>query len=123
MKTKQNALTAFIRRCCANWDTPGKSCTHTDGPCLVAMGKPCKYFERSVFLIADPSYRFATETAQYETLLALYLKINPNLQQTEPEKIRVCECGIPLKPRRRMCDKCQKARYLEAKRKWKKKAG
>ncbi len=119
MKTKQNALTAFARRHCANWNVPDKSCTPTGGPCLISQGKPCRYFERSVFRICDPSCKFATETAQYETLLDLYLKINPNLQQTEPEKIRLCDCGIPLKPRRRVCDKCQKARSLEAKRKWK----
>ena len=108
MKTKQNALTAFVRRHCANWSVPDKYCTNIDGPCCIAQGKRCRYFEESVFKICDPSYRYATETGQYETLLALYLKINPNLQQTEPEKIRLCDCGTPLKPRRRICDICQK---------------
>ncbi|MEE9371103.1 MAG: hypothetical protein V3W45_06495 [Sedimentisphaerales bacterium] len=123
-KVHRNALTTFVRKHCANWDTSSKTCIGVDGEilfhegdCLVAQNKPCLYFEKSVFPICDPSYKYATETAQYETLLDLYLKINPNIIQTEAENIRLCDCGLPLKPRRRVCDKCAQKRRREAYRK------
>lgn len=128
-KVHRNALTTFVRKHCANWDKSSKTCIGVDGeilfnegPCLVAMGKPCAYFEKAVFPICDPLYRYATETAQYETLLGLYVKINPHVIQTEAEKLRLCDCGTPLKPRRRVCDECQKRNKKEARRKWRKTA-
>ncbi len=125
---RQNTLTAFIRKYCANWDASSKLCVGVDGgtlfhegDCLIAKDKRCEYFEQSVFPIANPSYRYATETAQYETLLDLYLKINPNMLQAEAGNTRLCECGSPLKPRRRVCDKCAQKRRREAYRKAKRK--
>ena len=116
---RQNALTRFAREHCANWDAGQGACVGVDaevvfhqGLCLLAMDKPCKYFERAVFPTCNPSYRYATAADKYDTLLALYLKINPNLLQSDATP-RLCECGELLKERRRLCDKCQNRRRKE----------
>lgn len=117
---RQNALTAFARENCGNWDAGQLACIGVDGgkvfhegPCLLAQGKSCRYFEKSVFPICDPAYRYATETNKYQTILGLYLKINPNLMQSDAAA-RLCECGEPLKERRRYCDKCRIRRQKSA---------
>lgn len=121
---KQGPLTAFIRKHCANWDGSGKSCIGVDGnnlfhegACLIGQGKPCAYFEKAVFPICDPSYRYASETEQYQVLLDLYFGINPDIPQVRAQKVRLCGCGTPLKPRRRVCDKCAEKRRRTSRRK------
>jgi len=114
-KIRGNALTRFAREHCANWDPGQGECVSTpyEGPCLLAQGKQCEYFEKAAFPICDPSYRYATEIGKYDKLSALYLDISPNMAQRKTTA-RFCECGAPLKKRRQYCDKCRIQRQKNA---------
>lgn len=118
-------LIGFVNEFCGN--RTEKGCTGVtnkhqlfhEGSCLIAQGKPCKFFETTVLPICDPAYKYATEPGSYQVILAAYLKINPNLRQNDEQNVRLCKCGKALLPRKRLCPKCQKDQRQKAYRQYK----
>ena len=118
---RRNVLTSFSRENCSNWN--GDKCIGVDGivlfnegPCLVMLGKPCPYFEKSVFPLCDPAYPYADAKAvkQYGLLVKLYRKCNPNVVESEEVDVRLCDCGASLLSRQRVCEKCRRRRRLDS---------
>lgn len=105
---KSNALTAFVRKYCTDYSANENLCIgRRTGTCLIMQGKPCKHFKDAVFPLCDPGYKYAIVPEKYETLLALYKKLDVNVVESDVD-IRRCGCGVPLKPRQRYCVKCSK---------------
>ena len=104
------SLGNFARRHCANYNTtngcyltekvdwsvePPKA---TAGPCLVAEGKPCSYFKRSILPARDVPQKIRGD----------YYFIDSSIMVPTA---RTCpECGETLPPRRRVCEKCCRKR-------------
>ena len=121
-----NALTKFVRNECACWDKYGKRCIGVDvynrtfraeGPCWVMHGKPCEYFRKYVLCpegYSYPNIAFQKSHAYEKKVRRLYNKID----KTEvviagrrcPGAHEGKECGAPLLPRRRYCDRCRDRR-------------
>lgn len=112
-------LKGFTKKWCANITDSGncllcqtacknRDCTFcTDdkyGQCKILQGKPCLYFERHV--LGPPNYRYPLPHYDYQKLFDQYGELNKRFK-TVDVTIRLCDCGEPLLPRRRLCDKCQ----------------
>ena len=123
-------LTSFIKKYCSNWSTTCRMCVGVDGtklfnegPCRVLKGKPCKYFEKSVFPICDPNYKFAILSLKYEDISYQYGTISGNIGAWSYKNSRLCKCGNPLKFHCQLCDECKKKNAKKSARKWKKTRG
>lgn len=114
-------LKGFVKRWCANITDSGgcllcrtacgkepDQCTFctddTYGQCKILEGKPCLYFERCV--LGRPDYRFPLLHCDYPRLFRQYGELNRRFRAVDVT-IRLCDCGEPLSPRRKVCDKCQ----------------
>ena len=128
-------IAQLVKRVCANYDrTYGENeCSlRTDGcndyidnlkeeqshcPCLVLNGKPCKWFRHKVLPPSDyqhcPNYDLQNLRLQYAQI-DLTFTAGVSSQRT-------CECGVPLLPRMRLCEKCKirnrRMAYRESKKK------
>jgi hypothetical protein len=119
-------LAAFIKGHCANWSTTCRMCfagTFNEGPCLVLKGQPCKYFEKSVFPICDPNYKFSDRSLKYKDISYQYGNISGNIGAWNLKDVRMCPCGNskPLQYRHRLCDACAKKSQKKSVAKWRKK--
>ncbi len=77
---------------CANYDRLSGDCL-LGKKCKVEQGKRCSYFERAVLPTGGSDIR-----EKYESLTGAYI---------EGETRNLCnDCGRPIPPRRRYCDKC-----------------
>ena len=111
----KSPLYGFIRKHCANWD--GKECFFY-GRCKITEAEPCEWFEKYVWAIGDPSYPYAFDVTGYEKRLKAYLTINKHFRY-RGKKNRLCECGVALPARRRMCDSCRETHAAENRKKYK----
>ncbi len=114
-KPTMRKLAAFARKHCANWDTAQRRCIVND-ECLLNQGKACHYFQRSVWPICDPAYRWATETKAHPELVGEYRIL---YGKAGHQDARRCACGAVLQPRLRVCDKCKQRNRRTAYRRYK----
>jgi len=109
MKTKQTkSLAVFVKKECANC-VGGQCCMI--GQCLVLKGKPCLYFEKAVLGPVD--YKFHQPGYDWGGLFDAYSAINGSYLSKQV-KLRNCECGEPLLPGKRYCEKCKRKRARAA---------
>jgi hypothetical protein len=115
------ALTRFVKDQCANWnDEPEEECLGVDvfgvpfrqpGRCWVTAGESCKYFKDKVLGPEDCKYPhpcFVKDPAFEARVRRQYSKIDHTVVEAE---VRRCpDCGAPLGPKRRYCEKCSKKR-------------
>jgi predicted nucleic acid-binding Zn ribbon protein len=95
---------------CANYG----ECLFAD-TCLVEQGKRCRYFERAVLPTISGLHGGDKILNEYQNRCrvsgVLKIKMAP---------VRFCQCGQPILPGRRFCDKCKqqkrKATYRESQR-------
>lgn len=107
-KKCSSSLRKFVKDLCACWhDIHG--CFNTEGACLVLRGYPCSYFRRCV--LPPENYKYGPPNLQ--ELREAYSIIDVKAQNFQQKAVRRCpginskECGAPLPPRRRYCDKCR----------------
>lgn len=128
-----NSLTSFIRSECACWYSYGKRCIGINAlnvpftaeePCWVMFGKPCNYFKKYVLCEPDykyPPYAFQQNPDYEKKVRRLYGKIdNEEVEITGRRCTGIYEgkeCGAPLLPRRRYCNKCRNRRREDSYRK------
>ena len=98
-------LKQFVRTHCANWDR--NDCVF--GECKIMEGKPCTYFEVSVWGIGDPNYPYATHTEGYGKRMKEYLALRKDFRGYKKAE-RYCDCGQALQLKKRICDICAKKR-------------
>ena len=114
---KRNALTAYAKANCYNFNKQNNECLPADKTCKILRGLACSHFRDAVLRGCDPSYPYAKNIEKYRLLEKLYRKIAPALGNVVEEvKARVCGCGQPLKPRKQLCDKCARKRRLQGER-------
>ena len=118
MTIKRNALTVFAKQNCCNFNRQNNECLPTDSVCKILEGKPCGWFRDAVLRGCDLAYPYAKNVEKFPTLKKLYKQIDPAYGNViEEQKARFCECGQPLKPRQRYCEKCARKRRLATYRK------
>ena len=102
------SLAAFAKDECANWVGDGYclGCAlfqparfRPEGRCWILDGKPCPYFKEILLPLAILRNRG-------EEILRLYSALDHNLLGGKTVKSRLCACGEPLPPRKRMCPDC-----------------
>lgn len=111
-----NALTAFAKRWCADWEN-SEGCWKTGGECRLAQNQPCNYFKTAVFPNCDPKYPYANkeEVKRYPKIHKIYAKIY-DLPSDSQEVVRKCSCGTAIGPRQRMCSDCREKKRRKTKR-------
>lgn len=108
---KKTYIERFIRDECSNFDKHYQVCV-SDTPCKALNGQRCGFFEKAV--LGPPDYKFRLPDYDYQKLFAQYAELTGT--EGQEVQIRRCECGAPLSPRQRYCDKCSKHRAKEANR-------
>jgi len=129
----KNCLAIFAKKLCACWcGRDGCFCTDvcsdepyfdllkvSPGECLVTKGFPCSYFRKCV--LPPEGYKYGPENLQ--ELREAYAIIDPKVQNSGKLRGRRCpgingiECGEPLLPRKRLCEKCRNRKRKNAYRK------
>jgi len=100
---------------CANYDHYYGGCLFENfkGNCAVEIGKRCGWFERAVLPTAVEIGQSLEITSQYEERTRSVV----NRHKSSTESDRTCpDCGAPLPPRRRFCDKCKRRKVSNANR-------
>lgn len=116
MKTRTDYLTRFVKDECANYDRHYQTCID-DKTCKVLGGEQCGYFEKAV--LGPPDYKFRLPGYDYQKLFAQYAEqTNTKTQAVEQRR---CDCGNPLRPRQRYCEKCSRKRRQQAYREYNRK--
>ena len=105
---KAATLSRFVRTECANFYE--SSCLFEKEGCKVLDGQRCSYFETAV--LGPPDYRFRLEGYDYTKIFDQYGRVNPQFSG-RGVVVRRCKCGEVLKPRFRLCPKCQRSRRRE----------
>lgn len=126
------ALTRFVKDQCANWTgDPQEECLGASvfgepfrqpGKCWVMEGKPCKYFKDKVLGPEDYKYPhpcFVKDPAFEARVRKQYRKIDHTV--VEAEARRCPDCGAPLSPRERYCEKCTRKRRHKTRREYQRK--
>lgn len=80
---------------CANYDHHYSGCLF--GDCLIEQGKRCVYFEKAVLPTGNSVIR-----QKYEDMMGIYIK--------GPAANLCSDCGSPIAPKMKCCDKCKKKR-------------
>jgi len=95
---------------CADLDRhrPGDCFRH--GTCVVMDGQSCLYFEKAVLPTAAETGKIMEMTALYEAKVGKMARPTKGMARADQ---RLCDCGAPLAPKRRYCEKCRKRRARE----------
>jgi len=104
-KITETTLTRFLKDNCANFDKHYQKCLFADS-CRVFDGQRCGYFERCV--LGPPDYKYKLPGYDYAKLFGQYAEQTG--AQSQRVKVRLCECGTPLRLRQRYCKVCAKKR-------------
>jgi hypothetical protein len=91
-------LLSFVRECCNHTGDVG---CHFRGRCAVQHGIRCDWFERAVLDLAR------LRPDRFPGVLSAYGTLQGGVVAGVMERVRTCECGEALPPRRRLCDSCQ----------------
>ncbi|RPJ38494.1 MAG: hypothetical protein EHM35_04420 [Planctomycetaceae bacterium] len=89
---------------CANYDHHYGGCLF-DENCKVERGQPCRYFEKAVLPTANDIGQGISITSQYEARVHCSAG---RFQSTITNERRCPDCGNPLTPRQRYCDRCSR---------------
>jgi len=112
-RRKQVGLMSFVRSECANLVNGhciGMRLFSTkqfrkEGKCFLQDSKPCTYFEQYVL-------QNSKDRGCYHSVFNQYRKI----KEIKMDLVRICRCGVELRPRHRFCDKCKKENRKKTKR-------
>jgi hypothetical protein len=115
---KQKTLVRFVKDECANFIKHSQTCL-AEKPCGVLSGKRCGYFEKRVLVLGSPDYKFRLPDYDYQKLFAQYAEVTNT--ESKVVKQRLCDCGAPLKHRRRFCDSCSQKKRKVSNRKYNRK--
>ncbi len=113
----RNILTKLVREECANLVserclglTAHSEPFRREGDCLIMQGKSCSYFRDAVLPLAERRGRI--------DLVKEYARLDcemPDLGKIR-SKVRLCECGAAMLPKKRLCAKCAEKKRRESNR-------
>ena len=94
---------------CATYDHHGGVCL-LDRPCLVEQRERCQHFERAVLPTAADIGQLQNITFAYERHIGKRVDIKVSNEVVKDDRIcPACKTAL-LPPRRRLCNRCQKAK-------------
>jgi hypothetical protein len=88
---------------CANYDQHYGGCLFSE-TCKVEYGHPCRHFEKAVLPTSNGIGQGISITSQYEARVHCTAG---RFSAASREDRRCPDCGNPLLPRRRYCEKCR----------------